>query len=454
MDENFLYENQSKESSLYEPPDALARLDLETEQLMDSVQTFLKTPPPNKQTAGQSSSPDIVHSLDFDGESPSDDAEEEQKDSSSPFVPTGDLLNLQNETDEMMDSMKSSLMTPPPGFQKIATQHEKNPIESPLLMSPFAPSADLAKLRNETEDMMDSIKSSLMTPRTKVNDNFEGFDTTDNSNRDSIDSSGTYNPPEDSPLNVSFFSDDGINEEIHTLDEAIPNLKEDLHNINESTVENEQKEDNVYSSEDICTEEVHKTVEEADDEVEKEMDSENETASLVEEVIVASIRSSQDNEQIDSSIATAIVEERLLKEISLAKEELSKSKELDCTKDEQEFVIGKMVAGSDIDTTKFQSDAYRLDAIVYTNESQSDVIQGWESQKDSTIEMKGDGLIYELAMIPVDLVNFIIESNIARAISNSSAFMFVTSVVKNYPFELLIVIISIYLYRAVKLAFL
>ena len=138
------------------------------------------------------------------------------------------------------------------------------------------------------------------------------------------------------------------------MDEAIPNLKEDLHNINESTVENEQKEDNVYSSEDICTEEVHKTVEEADDEVEKEMDSENETASLVEEVIVASIRSSQDNEQIDSSIATAIVEERLLKEISLAKEELSKSKELDCTKDEQEFVIGKMVAGSDIDTTKFQ----------------------------------------------------------------------------------------------------
>jgi hypothetical protein len=68
--------------------------------------------------------------------------------------------------------------------------------------------------------------------------------------------------------------------------------------------------------------------------------------------------------------------------------------------------------------------------------------------------MKGDGLIYELAMIPVDLVNFIIESNIARAVSNSSAFMFVTGVVKNYPFELLIVIIAIYLYRAVKLAFL
>lgn len=440
MEEDTVNENNPQETSLYEPSDGLARLDLETEQMMDSVQTFLMTPPSNKQTSGQSSAPDLLPRLCAYENTPSVEVEIDEKVSSSPFIPTGDLLNLQNETEAIIDSMKSSFMTPPPGFEECSTSHETKKSNAELAISPFALSDDLAKLQDETEGMMDSIKSSLMTPQTKVPNKFDDLDKNFDPNRDDTQ--------EDLPRDVSFFSDDGINEEIHTLDEAMPNLKEDLQKMDENSEESGKKEDNMHSFEGRSEkEEVHETVEEAGDEAERQINHEYDTAISVEVETLTYLQNLKDSEELDFPKDSRSIEERLSKEIYLAKEELLKSDEPDCTKDEQDRTLGNMVCGSEMETGYSQTDIHILEVKVDKNKSCAEM-------KDSRMETNDEGLVYELAMIPVDLVNVMIESKIVRRATSSGIFSFVSSVVITYPREVLVVIIAIYFYRTIKVAFL
>lgn len=426
MEEDTVNENNSQETSLFEPPDALVRLDLETEQMMESVQSFLMTPPSNKQPSGQSSASDLLPRHYVYENTPSVDVEIDEKVSSSPFIPTEDLLNLQNETEAIIDSMKSSFMTPPPGFEEFSTSHDTKKSNEELAISPFALSDDLAKLQDETEVMMDSIKSSLMTPQTKVPNKFDDLDKKFDSNRDDAQ--------EDLPRDVSFSSDDGIDEEIHTLDEAMPTLKEDLQHSFEGRSEKE---------------EVHETVEEAGDTAERQMNYEYDTAILDEAENLTCLQNLKDFPNDSRSI-----EERLSKEIYLAKEELLKSDALGCTKEEQDCTIGNMVSGSEMETGYSQTDIHILEVKVDKNKSCTKTLQKCESQKDSRMETYDEGLVYELAMISVDLVNVMIESKIERIATSSGVFSFVNSVVRNYPREILVVITAIYFYRTIKVVFL
>jgi hypothetical protein len=273
-----------------------------------------------------------------------------------------------------------------------------------------------------------------MTPQQRLNENVKSLQKENDSTRDDIDSSCVDTPKGNLPVNISFFSDDGINEEINTLDEAMPNLTEDLQKVNEN-------EDNMISMEGILQveEEVHEAIEEAGN-------------MLLEEVNLTGLQSIKDNEDLDCSKDAKSIEERLSKEILLAKEELSKSEKLDGPKNDQDCTVGNMESGSETVNQQSQVDIHNLEVKVDENKSCSKILLKCETQKDSRMESNDEGLIYELAMIPVDLVNVIIESKIVRAAANSGAFAFVSSVVKCYPRELLVTIIAIYLYRAIKLA--
>lgn len=113
---------------------------------------------------------------------------------------------------------------------------EVTDLETEIPSSPFVPSNELLKLQKDMEDMIDSLTFSLKTPQ-----NYDPISNGDDSshqqlrtedNRAQLPRNINKQTPKQFPRNSSFFSDDGISREIQILEQSVQTLTDDLEKKN------------------------------------------------------------------------------------------------------------------------------------------------------------------------------------------------------------------------------
>lgn len=438
----------------YFPSGELTQQVLEIEEMIESTQDTLRTP--SKQSAGENSSSSILANRDpFSLIEISD-----ERPPPSPFVPSSELLKLQDETEEMMDSIKASLMTPPHGLEKGPMQSDHNINEREMPASSVSYDDEIGTLKGEGENMMDSIKSSLMT--SSYHDQFSFVAVGAKKLQESelciaqTDYTGDLlasNPP---LTDLSFISDDGVTQEINTLNDVMSDLKEDLQNVpSHEHVEQEisapNHEETILLSASIIQEEV------LDMHVEK---------------LKVTSQPNMESEDIYSNLDEAkMIEERLAREILLAKEELLKTEQelrgsnsikpaySNASTGPCETPVSQTTISYNLEVASSANDSFESglsleeeDELLIADGRPEEELSALHSKQDGMTcidKMDSEGLLFELAMIPIDLVSAMVDSSVISSIFKSGVMRCVVYVVQHHPREVLVVIFAVYLYRIV-----
>lgn len=442
----YLHCKMDDDSVPYVPSRELSQ---QVEDVMESIQDedTLRTPL-SKQSAGENSSSSIV--VDrvpiFSTEVISDRCP------TSPFALSSELLQLQNETEKMMDSIKASLMTPPQGFKGVMhSDHSLKEATSPPT-SPLEHKNEISKV----PEMMDSIKSSLMTSSYHDQFSFVAVGAKKlqesevlNAEKESTDDNLTRSA---SLIDLSFFSDDGITQEIDTLNDAMPNLKEDLRSVPRMNRDQDEtapihtelpQEDLILSSEERIQPEVL-NVDQDDDLILPQLQFERNVSDLDE---------------------AKMIEERFTREILLAREEMLKAQQQVDARLLTDLSNFNTSTGENPCEISASQNAQETECALFANDSsesgismEQDELSLQASNADlpekEHDQMDSEGLIFELAMIPIDIVSSIVDSSVATSISKSGLMKGIVYLVQNYPREVLVLVLSVYLYRMTKTAFL